>query len=445
MAEAFRLEVEGWDSETSLQDSASESSAPGDGPSASKRRRLSLSLTRKRATCTTSTPTVRFEFLDDAKSEALTKKFVQTEKSTQWALSTFISWRDKRNQCFSEEPEKQVPLDILGSTNSVAICKWFTFFVAEVRKKDGTEYPPKTLYLLLTGILRHMRSRNAVCPNFLDTQDPSFASFHNALDNVLRDLRVRGIGAERRQTETFSKDDEEKLWNSGVLGSNNPKPLLRAVFYLNGRNFCLRGGEEQRNLKIQLQRLRNPDRYVYTENASKNRYGGLKQMRVKNKSVPILAVPESGSRCHVYILDTYLGKLSPEALEKDNFYVQPVASFDVSKLWYTAKAIGKNTLAKMVKEICVDASICGRKTNHSLRATGVSDLFQAGVPDKIIKERSGHLSMDGLHQYQRTTSEQEENVLKVLASGSSYVSIQQSILCHSHHIIQLFKIFLVVM
>ena len=42
MAEAFRLEVEGWDSETSLQDSASESSAPGDGPSASKRRRHKL-------------------------------------------------------------------------------------------------------------------------------------------------------------------------------------------------------------------------------------------------------------------------------------------------------------------------------------------------------------------------------------------------------------------
>ena len=136
-----------------------------------------------------------------------------------------------------------------------------------------------------------------------------------------------------------------------------------------------------------------------------------------------MAVPESGSRCHVYILHTYLGKLSPEALEKDNFYVQPVASFDVSKPWYTAKAIGKNTLAKMVKDICVDASICGRKTNHSLRATGVPDLFQAGVPDKIIKEQSGHLSMDGLHQYQRTTSDQGENVL---ASGSSYVSIQQS-------------------
>ena len=46
-------------------------------------------------------------------------------------------------------------------------------------------------------------------------------------------------------------------------------------------------------------------------------------MRVKNKSVPIMAVPSAGTRCHAFILDTYLGKFSPEALEQDNFYVQP--------------------------------------------------------------------------------------------------------------------------
>ena len=211
MAEAFRLEVDGWDSEqdsTPLQDSVSENSSPGNEQSA-KRRKLSLSLKRK-ATCTTVTE--QFEFMDDTKSEALIKMFVpkNTEKSTQWALSTFLSWRDRRNACFSEQPENQVPPDLLICTDPVALCKWLTFFVAEVRKKDGTGYPPKMLYLLLTEILRHMCSRNS-CPNFLDTQDPSFSSFHNALDNVLRDLRVMGIGAETRPTEAFSKDDEEKL------------------------------------------------------------------------------------------------------------------------------------------------------------------------------------------------------------------------------------------
>ena len=40
-----------------------------------------------------------------------------------------------------------------------------------------------------------------------------------------------------------------KLWQAGVLGSESPLSLLRAVFYLNGINFVLRGGEEHRKLK----------------------------------------------------------------------------------------------------------------------------------------------------------------------------------------------------
>ena len=83
--EAFHLEVDGWDLEN---DAASES-----GPA--KRRKLSLSLNRKEP-CSTE----RFVFLDNAKAEALNNRYVpkNTEKSTQWALSTFRSWRDKRNE-----------------------------------------------------------------------------------------------------------------------------------------------------------------------------------------------------------------------------------------------------------------------------------------------------------------------------------------------------------
>ena len=87
----------------------------------------------------------------------------------------------------------------------------------------------------------------------------------------------------------------------------------------------------------------------------------------------------------------------------------------------------KNTLVKMVKEVCVKANIPGHKMNHSLRATGIFDLFQAGVPDMIIQDLSGHLSMDGLRQYQRT-SEQEEDVSKVLASGCSIQKSHHSLM-----------------
>ena len=78
------------------------------------------------------------------------------------------------------------------------------------------------------------------------------------------------------------------LWSEGILGSDNPKSLLRAVFYQNGKNFCLRGGCERRNLKLlQFQRLSNPARYIYTENGSKNRSGSLSEGTVENKTVLI--------------------------------------------------------------------------------------------------------------------------------------------------------------
>ena len=50
-----------------------------------------------------------------------------------------------------------------------------------------------------------------------------------------------------------------------------------------------------------------------------------------------------------------------------------------------------------------------RKTAHSLRVTCVFSLFNAGMEEKLIRERSGHRS-NALFQYEKPT---EENVSKV--------------------------------
>ena len=41
--------------------------------------------------------------------------------------------------------------------------------------------------------------------------------------------------------------------------------------------------------------------------------------------------------------------------------------------------------------MCEEAGIHGKK-NHSLRATGASAMFRATVPEKIIREVTGHQS-----------------------------------------------------
>ena len=59
-----------------------------------------------------------------------------------------------------------------------------------------------------------------------------------------------------------------------MLGTHNPLSLFCAVFFYNGKKFCLRGGEEHRSLKISQFKWFE-DAYVYTENGSKNHSEGL--------------------------------------------------------------------------------------------------------------------------------------------------------------------------
>ncbi len=102
---------------------------------------------------------------------------------------------------------------------------------------------------------------------------------------------------------------------------------------------------------------------------------------LQNKTVFIATVPEAEERCHCYLLDLYISKLPRKA---DLFYVRPLENVQLeSQTWYTCVPVGKNKLYKMVNDMCTLAGILGR-TNHSLRATGATELYNAGVPENII-------------------------------------------------------------
>jgi len=67
--------------------------------------------------------------------------------------------------------------------------------------------------------------------------------------------------------------------------------------------------------------------------------------------------------------------------------------------------------------------------NHSLRVTGASIMYQAGVPEKLIRERMGHLSTDGVHHYEHTTMGQQHAVSLSCKRGLTYqkeLSLQYS-------------------
>uniref|UniRef100_A0A1I8GBN5 RNB domain-containing protein n=1 Tax=Macrostomum lignano TaxID=282301 RepID=A0A1I8GBN5_9PLAT len=88
------------------------------------------------------------------------------------------------------------------------------------------------------------------------------------------------------------------------------------------------------------------------------------------------------------------------------FYLQPLANLGVK--WFSNRPIGKNTLCKFMREMCTEAGINGRVTNHSLRATCATRLYHANVDEQLIMERTGHRSLSALRCYKRTSDVQIE-------------------------------------
>ena len=68
--------------------------------------------------------------------------------------------------------------------------------------------------------------------------------------------------------------------------------------------------------------------------------------------------------------------------------------------------------------MCAEAGLSEKKTNHSLRATAATALFEANIPEKLIQERTGPHSVDALQQYQRSTVQQHQATSKISATNN---------------------------
>ena len=96
-----------------------------------------------------------------------------TSSSTAWAVHVFQVWLEQRNS--HANVDEVYPTDLLDKAHPCdVICNCLQRFVSEARKVDGKEYPPKTLYQLLCGLLRHARNVQCDPSNFLDRKDVRF-------------------------------------------------------------------------------------------------------------------------------------------------------------------------------------------------------------------------------------------------------------------------------
>ena len=70
---------------------------------------------------------------------------------------------------------------------------------------------------------------------------------------------------------------------------------------------------------------------------------------------------------------------------------------------FTWQRVGINMLKNVLPLLSKESGIGVRYTNHSLRATAITRMFNSGVEEKIITETSGHKSTKALRVYEHTS------------------------------------------
>ena len=178
---------------------------------------------------------------------------------------------------------------VLPAIDRASLAHWLVRFVLEVRKGDGSEYPPNSLHHIVCGIMRHMRSTTMPGVDFFTDSDIS--AFRSSLDAEMKRLQSKGLGSGHKQAEPLTEGEEELLWEKKILGGHSPESLLNTMIFMCGLYFALRSGDEHRNLRhspCQIQVIRNEGERPflrYAEDISKNHPGGLKGRKVKPKVV----------------------------------------------------------------------------------------------------------------------------------------------------------------
>ena len=146
----------------------------------------------------------------------------------------------------------------------------------------------------------------------------------------------------------------------------------------------------------------------------------MKHRKKEPKGVVQYANELHPNKCIVSLYKEYNQKC-PEDRPPGAFYLKPLvkpASDD--DCWFSSQAVG--TLANTVSRLCQTAGVEGHFTNHSLRATVATRLFEAKVDEQLIMQRTGHSTTSGVRSYKRVGEKLKLVTSDVLNRGDPIVS-----------------------
>ena len=345
--------------------------------------------------------------IDVQKSILEESKNVNTDKNTKWAMNTFNKW-------FESYPKSsKIPDDII-KLEKKDLNHCLSLFFMQVRKHDKTRYPRQTLFNIACGICRFFKIHGIMDRNFLDKDQQDFKLAYAALDASMKASTSVGIGLRKKQAEPITVDQETVLWEKGKFGIHSSESLITALYYYNSKLFGLRSRDEHRNLEIkdfQMGQDFTGKFIIYSGRVTKTFKGGITDKKIDPKVVKHYCPEEEHERNPFVFYGKYFEIVSDGA-----FYRKPLDGMKFSK-----QVIGIHTISNYLPKAMKSCGFEGYYTGHSGKVTCATTLFNSSIPEKLIKERTGHRS-DAVRLYERTSDEQLKRVSTILNPPAAKVS-----------------------
>ena len=151
----------------------------------------------------------------------------------------------------------------------------------------------------------------------------------------------------------------------------------------------------------------------YHENYSKCNQGGLDSVNLKPKVCRAYENTVNADRCMVQLMEKYISLRPADFRCSNAFYSRPLAKPSNPNVWYSCQPQGRHMLENVVRKMCREIGLTGRRTNHSLRGTTATRMFGYGCNEQLIQKRTGHRSV-AVRNYKRTTPKQLCEVSNIL-------------------------------
>lgn len=266
----------------------------------------------------------------------------------QWVASKNA---ELKRSCRGDKLVKSEILQLTADELNYYLC----LFVREVRKPNGEEYAPDTIYYLCLGIQQYL-FENGRCDNLFC--DSYYAKFSDCFDEVVRKFP----GLYRDSNYIVTRVEEEHLWESRQLGAHSPQVLLNTLMFFSTKFFGFSTVDEHMQLSfshlIEHYCKCDPNQPRSKAKVALRFYPPQSAANLFSNSRKEYKLPENKEnrlRCPVKLHEFYLSKC-PESVKtrNDRFYLLPerYCTSD-SPVWYSTDALPRESLEKMLNRIKV--------------------------------------------------------------------------------------------